>query len=164
MATVAQLAIELDRRAALILDDAGLYQGADGELLRPLHEAALAGLAAVVVAPHQADRVTDDDLAGLSSWAYERVKDEAERFLLNRALLNWHRVLRDKDNVPAQAKVEDTAGGYRAAEKAAIRERIADLNLALAAPYREPGPALVVAPDEPATTTWRPTTGWGWCP
>jgi uncharacterized protein (DUF2126 family) len=143
--TVADLEGQVAARCAVPLADAGVYlTGASdaGAAITPaIREGIRRGVARVGMLLADPSAPSDAEVGALSSFALERVRDEAERFALRRALGYRHRSL--------QAHVEPLEpgrmdGGWLAEEWRAVRERVLELDRDCAGEYREPGDSLEV--------------------
>lgn len=139
---VLDLENEVADRIGLLLDAAGLFaRAADGTI--PLIRAGLRiGAKAVSLTLANAMVIADADVALLSSFAIERVMDEAEWHSLKIALAGWWRVTQHDQKAVSSAVV---ASGWRLDQKRAVKDRVAQLEAICREPYREPvDPASVV--------------------
>ncbi len=161
MPTAAQMLGELTVRCAVQVRDVGLFLDSVQDGMTPatttlvFHQGLRSGLVAVsMFASADPVFVLDADLANVTPFARQRVLDEAERFVLRRVLLNWFRAERDSGRPAMQATV-DARSGYLDTEKRSIQARVAELNEACAAVFREPAGSIVVNEREP-----QPPVGW----
>lgn len=141
--TLADFDSELSDRIAREVGDVGLYlDGPDGTT-KAFRAGLRVGLKAVAVGTASPLDVTDADVANLTTFASERVLDEAARFALRLVLQNWYRAARSAD-VDAIAKVDDTRGGWLYEHRQGVKEALAALDAACSKPYREPSSPLEV--------------------
>jgi len=141
MLTALALQNEVMGRVGLILVDAELY-AVDSTGMVPVIAAGLrkgAGAVGMLLSAPMA--FADADAAGLTGFAVERVLDEAERWVLERVILGWYRVVR-KYRKPVETTAD--VGGWLDEQKASIQSRLASLTVSLAQPYREPSDPMVV--------------------
>jgi hypothetical protein len=138
---LADLVAGVATRCGLLLAEAGVYLDGPAGSSPAILEGIRRGFKAVGVTLNDPLVPADADVLNLSSFAIERVEDEAERFALHRAAMNWWRVARmDQDPVSATP----IASGWRLEQKRAVKERLAELASICDQPYREPTAQVVV--------------------
>jgi hypothetical protein len=155
---LADIVAVVSARCGLLLAEAGVYLDGPNGTTAAITEGIARGCKAVGLYPTDTQIIADSDIAYLSTYGLERVKDEAERFALERALLNWWRVARiDQEAVSATP----IASGWRLEQKRSVVARVAQLKVICDEPYREPsGPIVVTDPACPPgmTCVARPTS------
>jgi hypothetical protein len=138
---VADLQVEVATRCAPLLVETGVYlPQADGTL--PVIRVGLRlGCKAVMLTLANPLVLQDSDVAVLSSFAIERVEDEAELYALQQGLMQfWRSAQRDMEAFSAQP----VSSGWKFELRRAIQVRISELKSICDKPYREPSDPTVV--------------------
>lgn len=140
--TVANLVEVVSHRCGAILQEVGLYSAGTNwdtpVILAGLRQGAKC-VGFTIASPLS---LADSDAAGLSTFAVERVLDEAELFALEQALLNWWRALKKHSEAMSSTLM---LSGWLVELKNAVRNRVSQLKAMTAEPYREPSdPSVVV--------------------
>jgi hypothetical protein len=137
---VADLADLVSQRCGLLLDSAGLYLPGGASL--PIVQGLVKGCKAVCRSLANPIVLQDSDVASLTSFAIDRVLDEAELFALEWTLSQWWRIAKKhQEAVSAMPNV----GGWLREQKDAIRNQVSTLKGRCEEPYREPTSEVVVA-------------------
>lgn len=146
--TLPPIVADVLAEAGLTLHDVGLYLDGPNGATRAAMAGIRKGLVAVSVAPADPFNLADADVAGLSSFALERVRDEAVLHALRVALQRWDLALATAGLAPL-AKADEANGGTAQERKRLTQARVAELAAACQAPYREPSEQFVRAEAEP---------------
>lgn len=134
------LVTEVAGRCGLLLAEAGVYLLAPDGSTPCIIQGIRRGMKAVALTLNDPQIPADADVANLSTFAIERVIDEAEWFSLNRALLSWWRVAQKEQEAVSSSVV---SSGWRLEQKRAVKDRTADLKALCMNPYREPTDTMV---------------------
>lgn len=146
--TVIDLDAEVTEICGIILADAGLFLRAldDGDPTKPITPVVRRGLrkGALAVGWTLQDPSTlqDGDIVGMSGFALQRLKEEAELYAFQQCLAGWYRV-NQKFQEPLEQDV--ARGGWANEEKQDVKARVSELKSDLSEPYREPTDPAVVA-------------------
>lgn len=143
--TVEDLDAEVTERCGIVLSDAGLFLRAlvDGVAVSPVVRVGLRkGAHAVGFTLLDPSTLQDPDVVGMSGFALERVKDEAELYSLQQCLLGWWRVTQKEQEALSSAVV---SSGWRLDQKRGVKDRVSELKAICDEPYREPTDPTVVA-------------------
>lgn len=146
--TVEDLDAELTEICGLVLADAGLFLRAldNADPTKPITPTIRRGLrkGALAVGWTLLDpsTVQDADIVGMSGFALQRVKDEAELYSLQQCLLGWWRVTQQEQQA---LTAEPMQGGWRLDQKRGVKDRVSELKAICDEPYREPTDPTVVA-------------------
>lgn len=146
--TVIDLDAEVTDICGLILADAGLFLRALDEVdpTKPITPVVRRGLrkGALAVSWTLLDpsKLQDADLVGMSGFALQRVKDEAELYSFQQCLAGWYRVTQKEQEALSSAVV---SSGWRLDQKRGVKDRVSELKVICDEPYREPTDPTVVA-------------------
>lgn len=148
--TVADLDAEVTGRCGLVLHDAGLFLRALDSAMQAVTPVVRQGLRkgfkCVGYTPSDPLILADADILNLSTFALERVVDEAELFSLQQCRLGWWRVTQ-RHQEPLSSAV--TSSGWLIDELRGVKDRISELKAMCEKPYLEPTDQIVVAPGRP---------------
>jgi hypothetical protein len=133
--TIADLTAEVAQEVALLMADAGVYLTAPDGSTPAIAQGLRRGCKAVALTPADPLVLADSDVALLSTYAVERVIDEAKLFALKRARLYLYRAAQVEQE-PVSPNV--VASGWRLEQSRAISARISELKAICDVPYREP--------------------------
>jgi hypothetical protein len=148
--TIAALTKEVAEECGLLLADAGVYLTADDGSTPAISQGIRRGLKAVRQTPADPLVPADSDLLGLSTYAVERVLDEAKLHALQIGHLQLYRAAQ-ADQEPFSA--EAVSSGWRMTQLRLVERRISELKAVCDTAYREPGVEFTIAHryhDDPA--------------
>jgi hypothetical protein len=139
---VADLEAEVAVECGLMLADVGLYLRSPDATTPAIRIGLRKGAKAVGMTISNPLVLQDSDVARLSTFAVERVMDEARLHSLQWVLLNWHRATQAHQEPLSATSV---VSGYLVDEKRGIQARVAELKAICSEPYREPSDEVIVA-------------------